>query len=140
MVAPSVTRSSPGRVVVDASALLERLLRGQRGDAIAQAVGRSRMLSPHHVDVELLNAMRGLVRSGELSQQRAAQGAEDLLDAPLERVPVTELIPRIWAWRHNLSAYDAGYVALAQVLDCALVTADERLGRAVRGSVAVILA
>jgi predicted nucleic acid-binding protein len=131
--------SLPPPVVVDASAFLERLLGGRRGTAMAQAVGESPMVAPHHLDVEILNALRGLVRSDQVSQDRAAQAVEDLRIAPVERIELTELIPRIWAWRDNLSAYDAAYAALAQVFGCSLVTADERLAKTLRGSGSVVV-
>lgn len=106
---------------------------------MAQAVGESPMVAPHHLDVEILNALRGLVRSDQVSQDRAAQAVEDLRIAPVERIELTELIPRIWAWRDNLSAYDAAYAALAQVFGCSLVTADERLAKTLRGSGSVVV-
>jgi predicted nucleic acid-binding protein len=118
---------------------MERLLRGTRGDAVAQALGESPMAAPHHIDVEVLNALRGLLRSGQVAERRAAEVADDLVEAPLERIDTRELIPRIWGWRDNLSAYDGAYAALAEVLDCALVTADGRLGKALAGSVAVVV-
>lgn len=97
------------------------------------------MVAPHHLDVEILQALRRLVRLNVVTEGRAADAADDLLDAPLERIDTRELIPRIWAWRDNLSAYDAAYVALAQVLECPLLTADTRLGRALSGSVPVVV-
>ncbi|WP_222850187.1 type II toxin-antitoxin system VapC family toxin [Allosaccharopolyspora coralli] len=39
------------------------------------------------------------------------------------------LLHRVWELRQNISAYDASYVALAEFLDCDLVTADARLAR-----------
>jgi predicted nucleic acid-binding protein len=134
-----VTRSSPRPVVVDPSALLERLLGSRRGAAVAQAVGDSRMVAPCHLDVELLNALRGLVRSAQVAEDRAAEVGDDLRTAPLDRLEIRDLIPWIWAWRENLSAYDAAYAALAEVLGCPLITADARLGRALAGSGTVVL-
>jgi predicted nucleic acid-binding protein len=133
-----VTGRSPKPAVVDASALIDRLLGGRRGAAVDQAVGQSAMVAPSHVDLEVLNAMRRLVRAGEVHEDRAAEAAQDLREAPLERVDISDLIPRIWAWRSNLSAYDAAYVAVAEVLECPLVTADAGLARAARRAVAVV--
>lgn len=132
-------RSLPPPVVVDASALLEHLLHGPRGEAVAQALGDSPMVAPHHIDVELLNALRGLVRSQQVARDRAGGVVQDLADAPLERIDTRDLIPLIWAMRDNLSAYDGAYAALAEVLGCALVTADARLRRALARSVPVVV-
>jgi predicted nucleic acid-binding protein len=134
-----VTRNSPKPVVVDASALLLRLLGGRRGAATAQAVGDAPMVAPHHLDVEVLNALRGLDRSRQIGRDRAAQVVEDLLVAPIERIDTTRLGPLIWNRRENLSAYDAAYSALAEVLGYTLVTADQRLARALAGPVSVVI-
>jgi predicted nucleic acid-binding protein len=56
----------------------------------------------------------------------------DLADLPLQRYPHTRLVERIWDLRHGVCAHDAAYVALAELLGCALVTADRKLGRAAR--------
>jgi len=48
----------------------------------------------------------------------------------MTRYPVFSLVDRVWELRHNLSSYDASSIALAELLDCNLLTADARLGRA----------
>lgn len=126
-------------VVIDASALVERLLGSRRGRAVVQATGVSQMVAPEHVDVEVLFALRGLERAGAVAPRRAAEAMEDLADAPLRRLSLVPLLRSVWGLRHNLSSYDAGYVTLAAALGCVLVTADRRLERAVAGSVPVAL-
>jgi predicted nucleic acid-binding protein len=49
---------------------------------------------------------------------------------PLQRIPHTALIRRVWELRDNVTPYDAAYVALAEVLGATLLTADIRLSRA----------
>ena len=65
--------------------------------------------------------------SGRLDEARAAEALADLHALPLERHPAQPLLGRIWELRHNLSAYDATYVALAEALDAVLITSDQRL-------------
>ena len=60
----------------------------------------------------------------------AAQALDLLSDLPLHRWPHQVLMPRVWELRENLTAYDAAYVALAEALECVLVTHDERLASA----------
>ncbi len=61
---------------------------------------------------------------------RADEAVRDLLDLRITRYPHVVLLPRIWQLRHNLSAYDAAYIVLAEKLRAALVTRDGRLASA----------
>ena len=89
--------------------------------------------APHLVDVEVLNALRRVVAAGDASPGRAAEAVVDLLDLPLQRYPHEALVPRMWNLRQSFSAYDAAYLALAEVIDedgAPLLTFDTRLARA----------
>jgi len=68
--------------------------------------------------------------AGTLSDQRFATAVGDLEQLALERVPSRRLMRRAYELRANVTAYDAGYVALAELLDCELLTADRRLANA----------
>jgi predicted nucleic acid-binding protein len=117
-------------VVIDASALVELLLRRERASAVLQAVGDTQMVAPDVINPEVLWALRRRERDGKLRADRARQAVEDLLDAPLRRFPTLPLLPAAWELRANVTSYDACYVALARDLHCALVTGDRRLSRA----------
>lgn len=117
-------------VVIDASALVELLLRTPRAATVAEAVSDDVLLAPDLINVEVASALRRLVRLGEVSQLRAAQAIHRLGEAPLQRVPTLGLLPDIWRTRDTISAYDAAYAALARALDARLITADGRLARA----------
>ena len=116
-------------MVLDASAVVEWLMGSERGDAVvAQMLDESdgAFFAPDLLDVEVVQAFRRLARSGAMSEARAS-GAVELLQAlPVERRSPGVLVPRIWMLRDNLSAYDAAYVALAEALDCPLLTCDAR--------------
>jgi predicted nucleic acid-binding protein len=117
-------------VVVDASALVELLLQRERAPAVLQAVGDTEMVAPDVINPEVLDALRRRERTGNLRADRARQAVEDLVDAPLRRLPTLPLLPTAWTLRVNVTAYDACYVALARDLGCPLVTGDLRLSRA----------
>ena len=85
----------------------------------------------------MLHALRRMTALGELSEDRAADARLDFRDLTLVRYPHVELSDRIWDLRHNLTAYDAAFVALAEALKVPLVTCDGRLGTA-PGHAAVI--
>jgi len=120
-------------MVLDASAVVEWLLGSERGEAVGTQLlddSDGAFFAPDLLDVEVVQAFRRLAQSGAVSDVRAT-GAVELLQAlPVERPSAAILVPRIWALRNNLSAYDAAYVALAEALDCALLTCDARIADA----------
>jgi predicted nucleic acid-binding protein len=85
---------------------------------------------PHLFEVEVMNVLRRYALSRGLSESRSAELLEDLTTLRITRYPHTSLIERIWELRHNLTAYDATYIALAETLEAPLVTTDARLARA----------
>lgn len=119
-------------IVLDASAVLELLLGTELGRAIAGRIADPALSLhvPHLVDVEVAQALRRFVQSGELEQDAARIALEDLSSLDLERHAHEPLLGRIWALRENMTAYDATYVALAEALDAVLLTCDGRLARA----------
>jgi predicted nucleic acid-binding protein len=116
--------------VVDASALVELLLQGERAPAVALAVRGTEMTAPDVVNPEVLSVLRRMERTGDVRPERARQAVADLLDAPVRRYATLPLLPVVWELRGSVSAYDACYVALARALGCPLVTGDLRLTRA----------
>ena len=126
-------------IVVDASVLVDLLCRSRDGDAIEHKLlaGGDSLHAPHLVDIEIVHALRRLVRIGNMSPDRAEEALVDLYDLRLDRYPHTERVSRIWELRDSLTAYDAAYVALAEALDATLVTRDARLART-RGHLSLI--
>jgi predicted nucleic acid-binding protein len=119
-------------IVVDASALLELLLRTPAAETVeTRLFGSAETLhAPHLIDVEVAQVFRRYVAAGEIDPERGREALADLVDLPLRRYPHDFLLPRVWDLRNNLTAYDATYVALAEVLDAALLTRDHRLATA----------
>lgn len=118
-------------MVLDASAVLELLLRTSGGARLAERLETGEPLhAPHLIDVEVAHAVRRLVLGRVLDARSGAEALRDLVDLDLDRHPHTLLLPGIWRWRHNLTAYDAAYVVLAEILGQTLVTADARLAAA----------
>jgi predicted nucleic acid-binding protein len=126
-------------IVIDASALLEMLLRTQRADQLmARAIEPSeRMHAPHLLDIEVTQVLRRLVQRKEITTARAAEAIDDLNNLIIERHEHQALVPRIWQLRDSLTAYDGAYVALAEALDAPLLTCDAKLAGA-RGHRATI--
>lgn len=119
-------------IVADASALLEVLLNTPAAERVARRLfSRAETLhAPHLVDLEVAQVLRRYLAQRLMTEQRAVEAIQDLLDLPLERYPHDLLLSRIWELQGNLTAYDAAYVALAEALSAPLVTRDARLGRA----------
>ena len=123
-------------IVLDASAAIDWLLQTAAGQRIETRIyARAESLhAPHLLDLEVVQVLRRLVREAAVSAQRADQALRDLLDLRVSRYPHFVFLPEVWQLRHNLSAYDAVYVALAQKIDATLITRDARLASAsVRG-------
>lgn len=68
----------------------------------------------------------GLALGNKISSSRAEQARVLFADTPKIRFPSCGLTQRVWSLRHNLGAYDACFVALAESLDVPLITCDEK--------------
>jgi len=119
-------------IVVDASALLEALLRTPAARAVEKWLfdAEQTLHAPHLLDVEVAQVIRRYAANGEIDNDRGRAALADLADFPLHRYPHDFLLPRVWDLRNNLTAYDAVYVALAEALDAPLLTRDRRLAAA----------
>ncbi len=115
-------------IVADASAVVAALL----NDGPARRNLASLPIhAPHLVDVEVVSVLRRLSLSGQLDPALAERMIAVLANLGIRRHDSTGLLGRVWRLRENLTAYDATYVALAETLDCPLLTSDRRLAGAV---------
>ncbi len=123
--------------VVDASVAVEYLLRTPSGRRIENVIHDRQLAAPEMLDAEILSILRRHVASEKVPASRAETLLRDLEAVPIRRVPHRRLVVTAWKHRHNVSAYDALYVALAELLDAPLLTADGRLMRAPNLGIAV---
>jgi len=119
-------------IVVDSSAILEVLLRSQAGLEIEKRIFSpfETLYAPHLLDLEVAQVLRRYCNFGEMESERGQEALEDLVDLPINRYPHNTFLPRIWELRHNMTAYDAVYIALAETLPAPLITRDTRLASA----------
>jgi len=119
------------RVVVDSSALVALVADagGLSAWATGQVAGR-RLTAPHLAPFEAANVLRRHAQNGQLQPMEATLAHADLLALPLQLWPYEPLADRAWELRHNVTSYDATYVALAELLGATLVTLDRRLATA----------
>ncbi len=114
-------------IVIDASVLATALGDdGGDGDRMRDALAGEELAAPEIIDLEVASVWRRTLTD----DRRAALALSDLEDLPLARTPHLPLLPGCWELRHNLTPYDAAYVALAEALGSEIVTADRRLARA----------
>ncbi len=117
-------------VVVDASVLVAALVdSGRHGEWAESAIAEGSLAAPELVLAEACNVLRRLERAAAISRLEANSACGDLLRLEIELFPFAPFAGRVWALRSHLTSYDAWYVALAEALDCPLVTLDRRLGR-----------
>ena len=126
-------------IVLDASVVVELLTNGQLAESIRNDLARrdESFLVPHLIDVEVVSAIRRLLAGRRIDAHRSAQFLAGLASLPAERYAHTPLLGRIWELRHNFTAYDAAYIALAEATDSVLYTCDEKLRRGHRARVMV---
>jgi predicted nucleic acid-binding protein len=119
-------------IVVDASAVLEVLLGTEAGRRAEDRLfdREAALHAPHLLDVEVAQVLRRYAAAGEIKPGRAAEALDDLADLPITRHEHVLLLPCIWQLRNKATAYDAAYLALAEVLDATLITRDAKLARA----------
>lgn len=118
-------------IVVDASVLAQAVIDGStRGREYRSHLRDHRLAAPDLANIEIVSVLRRYATSGALSAPAAARAFSDLTDLPIAVFPSKPLLRRCWELRANLTAYDATYVALAEALGCAVLTADTRLANA----------
>ncbi|TYP90781.1 type II toxin-antitoxin system VapC family toxin [Blastococcus xanthinilyticus] len=118
-------------IVLDASVVVTGLLIGDPvGNAAREVLRLGPLHAPHLLDVEATSAIRRWVLSGRLTAEDARMSLRDLQDLAVDRHAHEPLLDRVLELRDAVSAYDAVYVALAELLGARLVTGDHRLARA----------
>lgn len=125
-------------IVVDSSVVVDALGVAEGTAGLRARLATEELHAPSLIDFEVVSALRGLTRAGQITAPRAEDLLTDFEDLPIQRWPLVDVLRRrTFALRESLSAYDASYVALAEALDCSLLTRDARLARS-SGHVAAI--
>lgn len=125
-------------IVVDSAAVVDALTAVEGSEELRADLAHEELHAPTLIDFEVVSALRGLTLGGDLSAERAVDLLTDFDDLRIERWPAEDAFRRrAFQLRHNLSAYDAAYVALAEALDCTLLTRDARLARSSGHSVRI---
>ncbi len=115
-------------IVLDASATIELLGRTPEGERVADRIAGERSLhAPHLLDVEVAQVIRRRCAARLVPLQRAREMFEDFRELPIKRHEHFTLMGRIWELRHNFTAYDACYIALAELLNATLLTRDSAM-------------
>ena len=128
-------------LVADSSAIIEYMLRTKRAAAVELllAAGVHDVHIPALCDVEVLANIRRTTLAGRMDPHHALLALQLYRDLPLTRHGHSDLLPRAFGLRSNFTAYDAMYVALAELLEGTLLTADRSLARAAAAHTSVIV-
>jgi predicted nucleic acid-binding protein len=127
-------------IVLDASVVVELLINGPLADSLRRklAGSGSSLIVPHLLDVEVASALRKLAAAQRIDSYRSEEFLTQLVALPAERYSHIPLLGRIWELRHNFTAYDAAYIALAEATGSVLYTSDEKLCKGHRARVALV--
>jgi predicted nucleic acid-binding protein len=118
-------------IVVDASVLAPALVDdGPVGRRARARLRGERLAAPMLIDLEVLATFRRIAQGDGVDERRLARAVGRLAHIRVRRMLHVPLLPRAWALRHNVTPYDAAYVALAEAMDVPLLTADARLATA----------
>ena len=127
-------------IVVDCAAVVDVLTNVSGSERLRAYLATEELHAPVLLDFEFVSALRGLTLGQQLSAERAQDALTDFEDLPMHRWRFDDALRRsVYSLRDNLTAYDAAYVALAEALECELVTRDARLGRSSGHSVPIIV-
>lgn len=118
-------------IVADASVVAEVLLGGPGAEQVGEVLVRHPELHvPEHFHCEVLSVLRRYSIRGALGELRAAEALTALDELRTVVYPVRGLAREIWSLRHELTVYDAAYLALARLLDVELASTDRALAGA----------
>lgn len=126
-------------IVLDASVVVELLTGGPLADSLRRDLAQcdDSFIVPHLLDIEVVSAIRSLAAGERIDSYGTGQLLAGLAALPAERYAHTPLLGRIWELRHNFTAYDAAYIALAEATNSVLYTSDAKLCRGHRAQVAL---
>ena len=117
-------------IVLDSSAVIEWLLGLPHSDSVSERIVSADSLhAPALLDVEVAQVVRRYAAAGEILDRTAERALGTLAELDINRYTHELLLPLIWQLRHNVTAYDAAFLALAAALDAPLLTLDARLAR-----------
>lgn len=117
-------------IVVDSAAVVDALTAIEGTEKLRAYLAAEELHAPTQLDYEVVSTLRGLTLGGHVSAARAGDLLTDFDDLPVQRWPFVDgLRRRAFQLRDNVSPYDAAYVALAEALECPLLTRDYRLAR-----------
>lgn len=127
-------------IVLDASIVVDLLINATRAAPLRHELAQHNepWIVPHLLDVEVASALRKLTAAQRIDSHRSQELLHDLAFLPAERYPHTPLLGRIWELRHNFTAYDAVYIALAEETNSLLYTTDEKLTKGHRARVRIL--
>jgi predicted nucleic acid-binding protein len=120
-------------IVIDSSALIDALQKAAEFKNLEILIERDDLIAPDHIDIECLHALRKMERLGRVSEKQVFGFLEVLEKINCSRISIQPLLTEIWHLRHNFSAYDAAYVAIAMDTGSVLFTHDQKLTTAAQG-------
>ena len=124
-------------LVIDASSLVDVLTDERESSvALAEKIAQANLFAPDHLFIESAQALKNL--SAKLPAESIERAFDQLRTLDVQTVPFSVFSQIAWRHRHNLSLYDAGYLATAMITGNPLVTSDRKLAAVAKDHCEVI--
>lgn len=120
-------------IVTDASAWVTALTdSGRAGEVVRDRVASDQdWAAPAHCGLEVVRTLLKFERAGALTGEETTALVRRFGGLGVRYATVdADFLDDVWALRHNVSIYDAPYVALARSMEVPLLTVDLRLAAA----------
>ena len=114
-------------IIIDANAILEVIMNEEHRDDVIRLTQNSVLQAPECIDFEIGNALSAMMKRHLIDVNEAIDAYHEFAKIPIDRMRVDIADAVRISGEHNIYAYDAFYLVLAQKHQIPLLTYDKRM-------------